>query len=111
MLYNFPSPSLSSGVVPGSFTVRRCAVSQRDFTEGTEPDSVRLALFVDAMPYKEQNIAKIWFGLGDGYNYSLSEVARIFKTDVLEMDELIGTIEEQLDSVGLLVIARRHGRD
>lgn len=86
-------------------------MNQHNFKEGAEPDSVRLNRFVDAMPYKEQNVAKLWFGLGDGYSYSLSEIARIFKSDVLEMDDLIGKLEKDLEEAGLIVIARRHGRD
>lgn len=86
-------------------------MNEHNFMEGAEPDSVRLNRFVDAMPYKEQNVAKLWFGLGDGYSYSLSEIARIFKSEVLEMDELIGKIEEDLESEGLIIIARKHGQD
>ena len=85
-------------------------MSQRDFTEGADSELARLKQFVDAMPYKEQNVTKLWFGIGDGYRYTLSEIAAIFKSDVLEMDDYIGRIEKKLGKAGLLVIAQQHGR-
>ena len=83
-------------------------MSQRDFTEGADSELARLKQFVDAMPYKEQNVTKLWFGICDGYRFSLSELAAIFKSDVLEMEDLVGEIETKLDQAGLLVSARKH---
>ena len=85
-------------------------MSQRDFTEGANSELARLKQFVDAMPYKEQNVTKLWFGIGDGYRFSLSELAAIFKSDVFEMDDYIGRIEKKLERAGLLVAAQHHCR-
>ena len=62
------------------------------------PDPVTLLNeFVATLPYKEREITKLRFGLGDGYRYSLLEIATIFKMQ----------IEDRLARQELLWIARR----
>lgn len=84
-------------------------MNPRYFTEGAD-DAARLKSFVEAMPQRDRYITQLWFGLGDGYSYSLTEIAAIFKSDAFEIDDRISEIEHQLDQAGLLVIARRQHR-
>ena len=72
------------------------------------PDPVTLLNeFVAALPYKEQEITKLRFGLGDGYRYSLKDIASIFKMQIKEMEKFIAQIEDKLERQELLWIARR----
>ncbi len=72
------------------------------------PDPVTLLNeFVASLPYKEREIAKLRFGLGDGYRYSLMEIAAIFKMQIKEMENFIEQIEDRLARQELLWIARR----
>ena len=107
----YPSFSMGLSQVLSFLTTRkaRCALNPRDFKEGAE-DAARLNSFVEAMPLRIRHITQLWFGLGDGYSYSLTEIAAIFKSDAFEIDERITEIEHQLEQAGLLVIARRQLR-
>ena len=72
------------------------------------PDPVTLLNeFVAALPYKEREITKLHFGLGDGYRYSLLEIATIFKMQIKDMENFIVQIEDRLARQELLWIARR----
>jgi RNA polymerase primary sigma factor len=54
---------------------------------GTSPDDEidlsalrgRLAGLLDQLSYREREIVKLRYGLGDGHNYTLEEVARVFR--------------------------------
>ena len=63
--------------------------------------------FVATLPYTEREITKLRFGLGDGYRYSLLEIAAIFKMQIKEMENFIVQIEDRLARQELLWIARR----
>lgn len=97
----------SCGVYFEVFKKVRCGLKERSKTEGLDlaPASLR-EFVVQLSSEKEREITKLWFGLGDGYSFSLSEIARIFKVDVATMDLFIGSIEAKLKDSGLLQQAR-----
>jgi DNA-directed RNA polymerase sigma subunit (sigma70/sigma32) len=80
------------------------------------PDQVAKVL-KSVLTYREREIVKLRTGLGDGYSYSLDEVAhvlRISAQEVLEIEELaFGKISDSLgvtesahsDDVGVLNVA------
>ncbi len=77
-------------------------MNQHNFMEGAEPDSVRLNRFVDSMPYMPREVTKLRFGIGDGYAYSIEEIARIFKTTKPNMVALLKEIRNLLREEKLL---------
>ena len=77
-------------------------MTEHNFTEGAESDSVRLIRFVDSMPYKRREVAKLRFGIGDGYAYSITEIASIFKTTRPEMVAFLKEIRTLLRAEKLL---------
>ncbi len=77
-------------------------MNEHNFKEGAEPDSVRLIRFVDSMPYMPREVAKLRFGIGDGYAYSIQEIASIFKTTKPNMVALLKKIRGLLRQEKLL---------
>ena len=52
-------------------------------------DEIQMAL--NSLPYREREIIKLRYGMGDGLNYSLEEVAHIFRVT----RERIGQLEKK----------------
>jgi hypothetical protein len=48
------------------------------------------------LTYREREIVKLRYGLGDGYTYTLKEVARIFKVEVHHVRQIQAKAERKL---------------
>lgn len=59
-----PDPSTPSVAVQGGENEKKCSIED---------------VLIQALSWREREIIKLRFGLGDGYNYTLEEVAYIFK--------------------------------
>ena len=42
-------------------------------------DTTTMRSFLNSLTYREREIIKLRYGIGDGYTYTLEEVGRIFK--------------------------------
>lgn len=76
-------------------------------SQGRSAELVQLETFVESMPYLDKSVAKFWFGLGDSYCLSITEIAKVFKQDESDTKALIDSIEKRLDQAGLLTVAWR----
>lgn len=55
-------------------------MTEHNFTEGAEPDSVRLNRFVAAMPERDRLITELRYGLNGSYSLEEREIASILRT-------------------------------
>jgi RNA polymerase sigma factor (sigma-70 family) len=62
-----------------------------------------MAEWWDGLTYREREVIKLRYGVGDGYSYTLEEVGRIFKVT----RERVRLIEAK----AVLKLSRRHGPD
>ena len=77
-------------------------------TDGSVPDARKLLeayLNGPEVTYKDREVTKLFYGLGDGYSYSLEEIARIFKTTTEEVQKINRTMKEKLINQELLWVA------
>jgi DNA-directed RNA polymerase sigma subunit (sigma70/sigma32) len=89
--------------------MRRCAVSKRH-ADGSVPDARKLLdayLNGPEVTYRDREVTKLFYGLGDGYSYSLEEVARIFKTTPEEIQRINGEMRLKLINQELLWVAEK----
>lgn len=78
--------------------------------DGSVPDARKLLeayLNGPEVTYKDREVTKLFYGLGDGYQYSLEEIARIFKTTTEEIRKINREMEKKLIDQELLWIARK----
>ena len=56
------------------------------------------------LSYQDREIAKLKFGLGGAYSYSIREIAAIFKTDTTFIEARVEEIRGHFQKAGLLSV-------
>jgi len=78
--------------------------------DGLVPDARKLLeayLNGPEVTYQDREVTKLFYGLGDGYSYSLKEIARIFKTTPEEIQRINGEMRLKLINQELLWVAEK----